>query len=795
MTSECLLCQSPVNLVFYKDGEKTFCCAGCQTVHQILAIQQALNNVSEHPLFKQALKSGLIANPRLLEEINSQKIGEKETLEKLHLEIHDMWCPSCAEVIKLTLLKEWGITYCYVDYTTDLATIEYAPVHVTKERILKLISNLGYRPNFLQDPRQQVLSRSLSLRFVVAAFFSMNIMMFAYPIYISFFNEQAEGYAQLFAWLSLIGALPVLTYSAWPIWKRFYTGAKVGLWGMEALVVLGVAAATGLSIYEMWRGSSYVYFDSMTVIIVFVLLGKMIESKAKFSAKDSLVQLTRALPRRGRKKISATKNEFVSLKEIHIGDLLVVLSGEKIVLDGIVEEGEGICNESLMTGEALPVPKNVGMDVLAGTILQQGSLVIKVTATSEQTALFQIVEMVEQDIGHKAQYVRTIDSIVKWFVPFVLCLAIGVLVYCLLFNQQDFDQTSLQSGIIRAVSVLLISCPCAIGIAVPLVESQLLNAFAKLGVIIRNRACLALLGKETILVCDKTGTVTEGKYTVLSGYEKLSLEEKSVLKALVSHSNHPIARSVDQAIIDFEESNIEKIEEIIGRGIRGYQGTTPYYFGSAIFLQQQGISTPLVHLRKNIEVQTTVFFAKQNICLAAIHLGDRIQPEVQTLIQSLKGIKTLLVSGDSSLAVEAVARLCGFQKWFAEYHPLQKRELIEKLKKQGEIVMMIGDGINDAPALAASHVGVAVMSATDISIQVSDILLTTNRLQILQKMYRLAKKGHKIIKQNLFWAFFYNCIGLGLAVYGSLTPLFAAFAMVMSSLLVLINSKRVYLNK
>lgn len=792
IASECTLCQSPLlPSSSYRDGELSFCCAGCQAVYQILASQEALINAQEHPLFQQALRSGLIANPALLEQIKQNKEdGQEGDSEKLHLEIQDMWCPSCAQVICLTLLKETGIRQCAVDYTTDLASIEYAPCSISKEKILRMITQLGYRPVFLHDPRQQAVSRTLSLRMVIAAFFSMNIMMFAYPIYASYFYEDADGYSALFAWLSLFGSLPVLTYSAWPIWRRFYTGARVGLWGMESLVVLGVAAATGLSLYELWRGSPYVYFDSMTVIIVFVLLGKMIESKAKFSAKDSLLHLTRALPRRGRKRLDSGQGQFVPLKEIQVGDCLIVLSGEKIVLDGVVTEGEGICDESLMTGESLPVAKRPGLPVLAGTVLQQGHLVVKVTATVEETALFHIIEMVEHDIGHKSHYVRAVDPIVKWFVPFVLALAVSICAYCLAFDVSDQGQTPLQSGIIRAVSVLLISCPCAIGIAAPLAESQLLNALAKLGIIVRNRGSLTFLGKETTVVCDKTGTITEGKYTVLSGLETLSFDEKRLLKSLVSCSNHPVAAAIDRSLLCLPLS-IEKKEEVIGRGIRGEQDSVVYLLGSATFLEQQGITVLPCPVHTQAEAQTIVFFARGNVCLAPIRLGDRIRPEAKQLIQTLSDVNVMLVSGDASQAVEQVASSCGFHTWHAGCHPLQKRELIEELKKKGEIVTMIGDGINDAPALTSSHIGIAVMSATDISIQVSDLLLTTDRLQTISILRKMAKKGQSIIKQNLFWAFFYNCVGLALALSGALTPLFAAFAMVASSLIVLFNAKRI----
>lgn len=786
----CTLCQNPILSRAYREEENQFCCAGCQAVYQILLSQSALVNYQNHPLFRQALKSGLISNPDLLEQLKQPQECSDREYKKLHLEIQEMWCPSCALVISLVLRRQKGVRSCIVDYATDLASIEYTPHVISEEKILQLIGELSYRPVSLQDPREKPVSRSLYLRFIIASFFSLNIMMFSYPIYASYFDQDFIGYSELFGWLSLGAALPVIFYSAWPIWKRFFIALKVGYFGMEALVFIGVTAAAGLSIYELLKGSLFIYFDSMTIIIVFVLLGKIIESKAKFSAKDALVQLTRGLPRKGRKKMLDGTSPFIPLKEINVGDQLVVLAGEKIVLDGLVVEGEGACDESLMTGESLPIYKRASDKVLAGTILQQGNLVIQVTALLEETALHRIIEMVEQDIGHKSQYVRAADKIVKGFVPIVLLLAAGVIGFCLVFNIQDVHLTSWQTGVLRAISILLISCPCAIGIAAPLAEAYVLNSMAKLGIIIRNRGCLSLLGKETLFVCDKTGTITEGKFTVIKGFEILKSEELACLKGLASKSNHPIAVAIDQKISVLADQ-FEFTEEVVGKGIKGKKSHSQYYLGSAIFMKQLGIDLPPLMTEDLQGIYTCVYFAREDKCLAKLVLGDQLRPDAIRFVKDFIPLPTILVSGDHSACVQHVAQACGFSDWRAEYHPLQKRDFIEQLRKQNEVVAMLGDGINDAPALTAANIGIAVVSATDISIQVSDILLTTNRLDSIAEARKIACLGQKIINQNLFWAFFYNCLGIGLAASGFLSPLFAAFAMIISSLIVLMNAHRI----
>jgi heavy metal translocating P-type ATPase len=789
----CALCQTSVlgNCHRSEEDETVFCCKGCQVVYYILKAQDALNQYQDHPVYRQALQAGLITNPHLqLSKSNEENIPE-EDFQKLHITIQNMWCPSCAQVIHLILLRERGVRKCAVDYSTDLACIEYTPRLISKEKVLRLIQQLGYQPQFFQDPRKNEINRHLMLRFIVAAFFSLNVMMFAYPIYATYFDGgDSEGYAGLFAWLSLAGALPVILYSAWPIWLRCYTGLKVGIWGMEALVCVGVIAATGISLYELLRESPYVYFDSVTVIIMFVLLGKIIESKAKFSAKDSLLKLSLALPRRGRKRLPSGEELFVPIKEIKPGDHLSVRMGEKIVLDGIVKKGSGSCDESLMTGESLPVAKYEGSTVLSGTILQQGHLLIKVTTSLEKTTLHHIIEMVGQEIGHKSRYVRAADQIVKWFVPFVIVLSFTTGMFCFLMGIADGEQTVIQTAIIRAVSVLLISCPCAIGIAAPLAESYLLNGLAKWGIIVRNRGCLPFLGRETVFVFDKTGTVTEGRYTVCHGLENLTLEDKKALKGLVSQSLHPIAVALHQALL-CSASSFEKVEEIVGKGILGILGGKEYCLGSASFLTEKGIGLPSPEVDSSSSILTTVFFAKEGICQEFLVLGDQLRSGVQEFIRFLSPIKTLLVSGDTTDPVTKVASTCQFQEWHAGYNPLQKKALIDKLRDKGEIIAMLGDGMNDAPALTAAHIGIAVVSASDISVQVADLFLTTNSFQGLSVLRRMALKGQSIIKQNLFWAFFYNCVGLGLAMMGLLTPLFAACAMVVSSLIVLFNAQRI----
>ncbi|MGK5593787.1 MAG: heavy metal translocating P-type ATPase [Parachlamydiaceae bacterium] len=769
----CHLCSLPVSSSSISSGDRLFCCFGCQTVYQILDSASALDQFEKHPIFQQAIQFGLISNPQLL---NQTKRAGHQDLEKRkwQVEITDMWCSSCADLIKLFLMKLKGVSHCLVDYATDLAVIEFYPQIISKEEINNLVHSLGYGLKELSDAFSKEVPRQLYDRFLVAAFCAFNVMMFAYPLYAIYLNMAQDAKGELFTIISLLFSLPVITYSAYPIYKRFYYGARVGIIGMEALVSIGVFSALLFSIYEMIIGSIDVYFDSMTVIVAFVLLGKIMEAKAKFSSKETLFRLNRSLPQKVR-KYQGDKSFFVSTKEIQRGDLIVAHTGEKIVFDGIVYSGKGASDESMVTGESIPILKNIHDHVAAGTILQSGSIVYRVVKLAKESSIQKIITLIEQEIGSKESSFHFGDQIARYFVPLSLFLSLMAFV---LYGLNK------ESALI-ALSTLLISCPCALGIAAPLAESHLMIKLAHLGVIVRNRAALRFLGQETIYVFDKTGTVTEGKFSLLRGLEQLSSYYQSVLKTMTSHSAHPLSSAIFQSL-QGDELAYDRIEEVPGKGMIAHLNEQCYVMGSPRFFTEKGINYP-----KGLEGETLVLFAENDRLLTVLSLGDRIKDEARQLRNLFCDKPLVLLSGDHSVVVERVARELRFDEWQAEVTPFEKKDYIEKLKKAGHVVLMIGDGINDAPALTTAHLGVSLISAADISIQVSDFLLTKLSLNQLPAFLMLGKRGQKILKQNFFWAFFYNFIGIGLALSNLLTPLFSAIAMTLSSLIVLFNSKRI----
>jgi heavy metal translocating P-type ATPase len=789
----CALCQQITVGSSLREGVDVFCCSGCHVVFNILSAQQALAHYETHPLFQNAVKSGIISNPFLLEQLRAkQKDSGEENIERLCFEVGDMWCPSCAQVIELILMQQAGIKRCLVDYATDLASVEFFPCKLGKEQIYSKIRSLGYQPIEFQEQEQKQIHRTLSLQCVIAAFCSLNLMMFTYPIYSSYFHGDQEGYGGLFTWLSFAMVIPVITYSAHPIFKRLWTGLYTGIYGMETLVAISVSSAMGFSLYELFTGGMHVYFDSIAIIITFVLLGKIIETRAKFSAKKAIRRLSQSLPKRGRKRLLDGTFQFVSIKEIAPGDVIQACTGEKIVLDGTVIAGEGTCDEALMTGEAIPVYKTVQSRVISGSIVQSGVLTVQVTCASERSTLQQMIGMVESSLHRKEGYIRAVDRIVRWFVPVVLLCSLGTFIFCLYVKPHFEGHSVVEIALLRALSILLIACPCAIGIAAPIAESQLIENLSSLGALVRNRAVLAHLGRETIWVFDKTGTLTEGKFTILQGFKTLSAMHKGLLKSLVIHSSHPLSVAIARAVeVEIPPIPLERIEEVAGKGMQAHFQGKLLLLGSRDFLQMHGVLLSPEEKCSLQEIVSQVYFAYGGTLITVLKLGDRIRPGFENITAALAPAETLLLSGDGAFTVEAVARVCGFQQWVAACTPQQKREYIQELRHKGHYVGMAGDGINDVLALTAAHTGISVINASDISIQVSDILLTTEKMQLLPEICVLARKGQRIIQQNLFWAFIYNIVGIGLAMAGLLSPIFASGAMVASSLMVLFNAKRI----
>lgn len=699
MNLQCALCQLPANGNYFLQ-EKPFCCLGCQTVYSMLEERNALQEG----------------------EIETEKAEE---LMRLRFEIEDLFCIYCKEVIEWVLKRTKGIHQAVVDYATDLCIVEYNPRKISQEEVWEKIAGLGYKPKEWEEAER---SDPLHLPLGVAAFFSLNIMMSSYPVFVGLWEESYQ-WGLLFSWVSLFCSLPILLYAALPIFKRAWGAAQQRFLGMEALVSISVLASFSLSVWNLVHNSLVVYFDTLSVLVTLVLAGKWLERKAKRSAKGQMRLLFKSVPKRAR-----VKDRFVLVKDLQEGDIVTTLCGEKIPVDGEVVEGWALLDVALLTGESEPQLVQKGSRVKGGTIVAEGA--IHILKSPGKSTVDAIVELVESSLLKKK---RRASHFFNYFIPAICLLA--------LFSYDP-------------LAVLLISCPCAIGIAAPLAESKLIDALLRLGILVRNREALAYLGRESHYVFDKTGTLTTKELAVrhdLRGYEP-------IIKAMADHSIHPVAKALSLAFKEIAGAPLKEIREEKGKGIWA-EGR--YFLGA--------------------DAEGKLVFCETGKEPIAIELEDRMRADVPRLFSELN-CTLHLYSGDRKGLVEKVAEALHIADWGAKMTPEEKSRRIEAL--QG-ITAFVGDGMNDAPAISAATLSFVPVNGSDLAAHSADFLLTKDDLTLIAKARRAALKGQRILRQNLFWAFFYNLLGIPLAFFGLLSPILAALFMLLSSLMVLLNSKRI----
>jgi heavy metal translocating P-type ATPase len=773
--ASCFLCSLNVGSFPVLDQDKHFCCKGCHTVYQILQAQNNVEDYENSTVYQQALKYGLISNKKLL---NEPIYNLESQTKKIIFEIEGMWCSTCKDLIEILLTQIKGVKSVFVDYCTDLCSIEYDPMQLSKESVFSKIESFGYKVFPLESKAYQDIKKrdtALYLRLSIASFAALNIMMLSYPIYEDYFGISTYGYNYLFAWISLFLSLPIMGYCLKPIWKKFILGLRCFRLSMESLIIIGVTSSFLLSLYQLLKGSDQVYFDSLSMIVVFVLWGKVIETKAKRSTKDRLFQLYKQIPKKARVRDEDGQVAFKPLKEVKPLDHIVCLTGEKVVLDGRVIEGQASVDESLLTGEATPIYKTFNSNLISGSILQSGYLVYEVTHLFEETLFSKISCVLGEDLANKKNTQPFVDTISKFFVPFIVLLALFTALGAYFFG-------GLEEGFLRFLAILLISCPCALAISIPLVESLLILKLSEIGVLVRDKEALKKLPSVDTFIFDKTGTLTEGKFKVVSQFE-MDEEDKMALKGLASTSNHPIAVAIMDALFVMGKK-FDEVKEVIGNGVIGKIGEDEYILGSLSFLQDLSIEIT------NISENAAVYFVKNKKILQPFFLDDTLREGLKEDISNVKVKQKVILSGDREDKVKEIANYLSISCFKSLCTPFEKRNFIEKLQKNNQKVAMVGDGINDSLSLSLADVSISFVSGSELSCHVSHLLLMGQTLNPLEKIRILSIKAQRLIKQNLFWAFFYNIIGLLLAIFGFFPPIVAAVAMISSSILVILNSKR-----
>ena len=645
------------------------------------------------------------------------------------------------------------------------------------------------------------------VRLGLSAFLSMNIMILSWALYAQEWNVLGiePSMVPAFNKLLFVLATPIMIFVGYPYFKNAVAEIKALRLSMDSLIALGSLAAYGYSTYEVFTGGNGIYYDTGTMVIVLVTAGRYLEATAKVRTSSAIHKLLELRPHVAR--VMREGDEFeVSSSSVRVGEHIKVLPGEMIPLDGIIISGTTTVNESFLTGESIPVPKEVGSKIFAATVNEDGVIIFRATATEPDTLHSQFIRLMQEARQSRSPIQKRVDKISSTFIPLVIGISAVTFVVWLSIAKLDV-------AIIHAVTVLVVSCPCALGIGTPLATTIAIARAAENGILIRNTTALEKLASVDTVVFDKTGTLTEGKLAVSSVEAVSPLGSTiaailSVAASLEKNSEHPIGKSIvryaEERKIPFVQTR--DVVAVPGGGIRGDvyldEKWSAAAVGNAKFIEKMQIEIPLslqIRSGKVLKGSISQKEAKTILCVAVngklasiIEVSDSARPdaiESATAIHN-DGNEIIVLSGDTNEIVTNVGQLIKADRVLGQLMPAEKVNAIRDLQEKSKIVLMVGDGINDAPALSASDVGVALGSATDLTKEHSDVTIMGTQLTKIPLLIHLGKKTYATIRWNLFWAFIYNCIGIILAALGLLDPIIAALAMIVSSVLIIANSRR-----
>lgn len=756
--------------------------------------------------------------------------------------VKGMHCASCSSVIEKTFKKVEGVHSAEVNYGTEKAKVSFDPAKTSPHDLSKHIEPLGYSLEVpetamemgmsesehaahlgLNQSKKEKLAEVADMRTKVLSAIPLAIfaaLVMGWDILAEYNIIPAMSYTlkEFFHHLLPIFATYILFVVGKPYLLGFYRFLRYGKANMDTLIGIGTVAAFLYSfavsafedVLKTFINVEYQYYDVTIVVITFIALGKYLEARSKIKTGDAIEKLLN-LQAKTALVVRDGKEVEISVNDVKHGDLIIVKPGAKIPVDGVITEGSSFIDESMVTGEPMPAQKKIGDNVVSGTINTSGSFTFKATKVGSETLLAQIIKMVEDAQGSKAPIQALADKISAIFVPIVLIIAFLSLGAWLIIGSQylGFSQ-ALSFGLVSFVGILVIACPCALGLATPTAIIVGVGKGAKEGILIKDAATLEKLHKVNTVVVDKTGTITKGKPTLvdIQNFSNLKDDELvSILASLEKKSEHPIAH----AIVNYAQeknisiSDVSNFEGIQGKGLKGKIKDTEYFVGNAKLVSDLKISFDANKLDEfTSQGKTPVILATNEKVLGFVMVADEIKTESVEAIKNLHalGIKVVMLTGDDQKAAKYIGSLVGIDDVVAHVLPQDKLEKIKELQSQGRIVAMAGDGVNDAPALAQADVGIAMGTGTDVAIESAGITLLGGDISKLVKAIKLSKITMRGIKQNLFWAFVYNIVGIPLAagafypIFGwLLNPIFAGLAMAMSSVSVVSNSLRIKAKK
>lgn len=770
-----------------------FCCKGCQGVYHLLE-DEGLDSFYEKLGDTELQTASQFSNDSSgLEKFDLEGFKNKyitvhdDGLYEINLIIEGIHCSACVWLNEKVLHKTDGVMEASINYTTNKAKVVWDPEEITLSRIIYTIRSIGYNaypydPK-LQEERAASTRKSYYARILVAIFGSMNIMWLAIADYAGYFSGIEQSHKDILHAAEFILSTPVLFYSGWVFFRGAYFGYRNRIVNMDTLVASGALLAYVYSVYGMVTQQQQVYFDSVSMIITFVLVGKYLEVVSKKQAVDTLDSVMGTTPTEATVVKNGVKS-LVSVENIVVGDILELKPGEKVVVDGHLIRGEASFDQSSLTGESEPVYKTTGDSVLSGSICLDSTVRYTTDKDTSSSLLTSIVRLLEDSITKKPRIEQLANSVSGYFSTIILVIAL------LTFAGWMFYSGSFEQSLIISISVIVIACPCALGLATPMATLVGIGMAAKRNILFKEAAFLETMAKSNLLALDKTGTITEGKPSI-KAVQHFGTYDPSLLYSLVLTSSHPISKGIAKHLSELDESlqevPLENIKTVQAKGLRASYKGEEITGGNASFMQSLGIDAD------DKSDHALFYFAIDGILLAKFELSDTIREGAAEAIKGIQemGIRVVMLTGDHERSATKIAQEVGIREVHAKLLPQEKASLVDRFHEEGNIVVMAGDGINDTIALAKSDIAIAMGNGADIAISVSDVVLLDEKPQSILDAYKLSKRTFQAVKENLGFSLLYNAIAVPVAVAGFVNPLVAAFSMSLSSLIVVTNSMRI----
>lgn len=775
---------------------RELCCHGCQAVAESIVdngLEDYYRYRTEMPQSVEELVPEELRKLDLYDHPEVQKSFVHETgehLKQASLILEGITCAACIWLNERHLKQIPGVHDVSVNYASHRARISWDESRVKLSAILAEIRKLGYQAHPFnaqqQEERRQERRKGDIRRLAVAGISAGQVMMLAVALYAGDVQGMEHATRELLRWFSLLLTAPAILYSALPFYHSAWRALMHRQVNMDTPITLGVLAGFFGSVWATLQGDGVVYYDTITMLVFFLLGARFLERNAREKSVEAAENLLRLVPAMATRVGADQRHELVAVHELSIGELILVKPGETIAADGIVEEGESNADESLLTGESRPLPKSPGDHVYAGSINYESPLLIRVSGVGEQTVLAGIARLLDRAQAQKPRLAQMVDRLASWFTYILLVLVAVVGWYWWRIEPAKAFEIML--------AVLVISCPCALSLAAPAAFAAAGSHLVKRGVLLTRGHALETLARATHFIFDKTGTLTLGKPVLLRTVAmggKSAEEYLSLAASLEQASEHPLAQSFLQATEGSSLPVVSNSENLPGKGVTGTIDGQRYMLGNA------GMN-PALAAQCRLEADdippgaTLVWLSDNARVLAAFVLADTLRPQAVAMISQLRqrGLRVSILSGDSADAVAHHAQVLGVDDWQADLGPEQKLAALQKLQQGGEVVAMVGDGINDAPVLAGAQVSIAMGSGTQMARTSGDIVLLTENLLEIEHAVATSRFGMNVIRQNFGWALGYNLLAIPFAATGFISPWLAALGMSVSSLVVVLNALR-----